>query len=1814
MKRQFIQKRRMPCSCCLEIFLPILFILGIVGAARASTITENPAVNYIVEGKPLVDVVGNSLNLICYNASGATPADVRLRLRSCNFGQPNVTLLCDDPFASLYNVPVPGLCVPRNFAFTVGGLMRDWQEERLLPKFDDFVIMQWGFRIAAAKTLTFGRFANPNINKALFNSGKLFWVGDTAQTRSIINFMNTTYAMYRYVHEPTLWNDYNQLIGYLRSVDGEGKAWGVINVQELTPTSFTVALGWNKSSIIWTNNIRARFAGGLGQQPYGYYVASGFVTFQQALTQYWSTSTVGVSPAEFNNPMSAAPMPTSAYKNSAFLTLAGQLSPLVLVLSFLYSVSQLTKRLVEEKENKLREGMFIMGLGKFSFYGGWILTYALQALITCIVVAIMLKRAILKGSDPFLIFLVYYLFALSSITLAALFSTFFSKSRVSGIVAPLLYFALAIPSFALPPGSSSAALTGISIFSPSAFAGATSLLFTYEVGNGMGWKDTASALDAPNMATCLAFLAGDCILYLLLTLYFDAVLPSEWGTKKHPLFFLPCFWAKKTTAANAAPKDSPNFTDLKNHKNSPLTDMVDGPVKQHLLQANTIEEYPEPSENCTIHINNIRKEFAAGDKVKVAVDNFQLRLFPNHITALLGHNGAGKSTTMNMLTGMLSMSSGDCTIYGASVSAELEKARAEIGFCPQHNVLWPNLTCLEHLEYFAALKGVPSSERREQALAFLNHVDLADKKDAYSSSLSGGQKRKLSVAIAFIGGSRLVLLDEPTAGMDVAARRHTWELLKQMSAGRTIVLTTHYMDEADLLGYRVAIMSKGRLHSYGSPMFLKSRLGTGYTLRISAEKAIENPAPITAMVKFHVPQAELKECKGQEVAYHLPITAAISFPVVLNDIEVRGKMLAGIVGCSMSVSTLEDVFLKIAADEEVEQEQEDLRRGDGTVALSSMHVDAMKVENALQTCFGPNAPSRADCKPSFTRQVGALLHKRLANSRRDRRTICIQIFTPLLCITLAMCLALAGPPGTPEITFDVGLYAPEPQMISTDYCGTKNSYFNPAFTKDIANPDLNLLNFSSLLLATAKTHGRLERFVSVACDVPNNVTGIPTTTYFTNASALHSLPQAVNEYYQATIRNARTDATIRSTIKFNPIPWTIREQGTVDSFVTLIVGFFIMIPFTFIPSTFVSFIVKERECKAKHQQIVSGVGLGAYWVSNYLFDLLSFFVTELLAIIIFLCFQRDEYIGSAENVGCVIALFTMYGLSSIASSYAFSFAFDSHGTAQNIIMLLNFIFGFALVITAYIFKIIEDTKAAAEVLVFFFRLIPSYCLGEGILVLAQAPLQKQLGVTVKLFDMDNTGWALTYMGINFLLFVGITAFLDHPARAKRAQQLLHNKDAIPPPIEHEDVDVAKERAIVESGSRPGDVVVVKHLRKEYGKKVAVKNLSFGVIQGEVFGFLGTNGAGKTTTMSILTGEHMPTNGCASVAGHDVVEEAIASRSVIGYCPQFDSILDLLTVQDHIQLYAAIRGIPAAREKEVVDALITACGLEQYRHVKSKSLSGGNKRRLSVAIALMGSPSVIILDEPSAGMDPVARRELWEVIIAVAKHSSVILTTHHLEEIDVLAHRVGIMVEGELKCLGSLDQLKRKFGTGFELSVRVRSGNSELEQQQNVSQTKIFIQGQFPRAQIAEERQGKLTYNMPHLNSSLARVFQTMISCKELNSAPIEDFTVQQTSLEQVFLRISEAATANEDDSNALSPTTRNEMDNQEPRASNANHLSFLQDSAPITSPLPPQNRTRASAPSAPSSDLSAPLVSHIEPEYEERPLKLRSNDPLDRSL
>uniref|UniRef100_A0A803VGS7 ATP binding cassette subfamily A member 10 n=1 Tax=Ficedula albicollis TaxID=59894 RepID=A0A803VGS7_FICAL len=314
-----------------------------------------------------------------------------------------------------------------------------------------------------------------------------------------------------------------------------------------------------------------------------------------------------------------------------------------------------------------------------------------------------------------------------------------------------------------------------------------------------------------------------------------------------------------------------------------------------------------------IRIHNIKKAYKKKDKKTEALRGLSLTIYEGQITALLGHSGAGKTTLLNVLSGLSFPSEGSATIYNYKLSemGDREEIRGLVGICPQFNSHFEVLTVRENLKTFAEIKGIKSKEVEQEVENILELLDISNIQDTQAEKLSGGQKRKLSIGIAMLGNPQVLLLDEPTAGLDPLSRHQVWSLLRERRAGRAILFSTQFMDEADILADRKAFISHGRLKCVGSSLFLKKKWGICYHLRIHVSEScdLEN---LTSLVKGHIPNATFSGHTQYELRYKLPLENVNKFPDLFSGLDSCSEQ--GIINYGVSLTTLEDVFLRLEGE------------------------------------------------------------------------------------------------------------------------------------------------------------------------------------------------------------------------------------------------------------------------------------------------------------------------------------------------------------------------------------------------------------------------------------------------------------------------------------------------------------------------------------------------------------------------------------------------------------------------------------------------------------------------------------------------------------------------------------------------------------------------------------------------------------------------------------------------------------------------------------------------------------------------------------
>uniref|UniRef100_A0A8D2KS45 ATP-binding cassette sub-family A member 2 n=1 Tax=Varanus komodoensis TaxID=61221 RepID=A0A8D2KS45_VARKO len=1716
-----------------------------------------------------------------------------------------------------------------------------------------------------------------------------------------------------------------------------------------------------------------------------FYFLYGFVWIQDMMERAIINTFVGHDVVEPGNYVQMFPYP--CYTRDDFLFVIEHMMPLCMVISWVYSVAMMIQHIVAEKEHRLKEVMKMMGLNNAVHWVAWFITGFVQLSISVTALTASLKYGkVLLHSDVCIIWLFLAVYAVATIMFCFLVSVLYSKAKLASACGGIIYFLSYVPYMyvAIREEVAHDKITAFekciaSLMSTTAFGLGAKYFALYEVaGVGIQWHTFSQSPvegDDFNLLLSMVMLIVDAVVYGVLTWYIEAVHPGMYGLPRPWYFPLQkSYWlGNGRTEAWEWTWPWSRGTRLSVMEEDQACAME----SRRLEETRGIEEEPThlPLVVCVDKLTKIYKT----DK-KLALNKLSLNLYENQVVSFLGHNGAGKTTTMSILTGLFPPTSGSATIYGHDIRTEMDEIRKNLGMCPQHNVLFDKLTVEEHLWLYSQLKGMAEDEIRKEMDKMIEDLELTHKCHSLVQTLSGGMKRKLSVAIAFVGGSRAVILDEPTAGVDPYARRAIWDLILKYKPGRTILLSTHHMDEADLLGDRIAIISHGKLKCCGSPLFLKSTYGDGYKLTV-VKKHSAPPAPrldsgetqspscpsaispcsevrVTQFIKKYVASCLLVSNTNTELSYILPSEAVKKgcFERLFQHLEHNLDDLH-LTSFGLMDTTLEEVFLKVSEeDQSLENSDADVKeskrdalplpdlpreRGNLLAGSALAHSQASLQSSSSAGSVrgdegGPYAEIYGDYSPLFDnpqdpdnaslqeaeaaepglagrgsfqlegswlklRQFHGLIVKRSHCARRNTKALFSQILLPAFFVCVAMTVALsvpeigdlpplilspsqyhnytqpkgnfipyaneerreyrlkwspdAGPQqlvGTFYLPSGVGatcvlktafnstldqlvqalnLGSSEAKMLAAKYFDAMcvdsftqglplsnfvppppspapsdypfsldedllrawNSTSSPATVREAATSapalpsvvheplrctcsvqgtgfscpsgvgghprqrrvvtgdilvEVTGRNVSEYLLYTsdrfrlhrygAVTFGNIQKSIpaSFGANAPPMVRKIAvrrTAQVYYNNKGYHSMPTYLNTLNNAILRanlpkSRGNPAAYGITLTNHPMNKTSASlsldyllQGT-----DVVIAIFIIVAMSFVPASFVVFLVAEKSTKAKHLQFVSGCDPVIYWLANYVWDMLNYLVPATCCIIILFVFDLPAY-TSPTNFPAVLALFLLYGWSITPIMYPASFWFEVPSSAYVFLIVINLFIGITATVATFLLQLFEhdkDLKMVNSYLKSCFLLFPNYNLGHGLMEMAYNEYLNEYYAKIGQFDKMKSPfeWDIVTRG---LVAMAVEGFVGFFITIMCQYNFLRKPQRLPvstKPVE-DDVDVANERHRVLRGDADNDMLKIENLTKVYksrriGRILAVDRLCVGVRPGECFGLLGVNGAGKTTTFKMLTGDESATGGEAFVNGHSILKEALQVQQSLGYCPQFDALFDELTAQEHLELYTRLRGIPWKDEERVVKWALQKLELTKHADKPAGTYSGGNKRKLSTAIALIGYPSFIFLDEPTTGMDPKARRFLWNLILDIIKTGrSVVLTSHSMEECEALCTRLAIMVNGRLKCLGSIQHLKNRFGDGYMITVRTKSSLS-------VKEVVRFFNRNFPEAVLKERHHTKVQYQLRSEQISLAQVFSKMEQVVAVLG--IEDYSVSQTTLDNVFVNFAKKQSDN----------------------------------------------------------------------------------------
>ncbi|XP_052168457.1 ABC transporter A family member 7-like isoform X2 [Oryza glaberrima] len=583
-----------------------------------------------------------------------------------------------------------------------------------------------------------------------------------------------------------------------------------------------------------------------------------------------------------------------------------------------------------------------------------------------------------------------------------------------------------------------------------------------------------------------------------------------------------------------------------------------------------------------------------------------------------------------------------------------------------------------------------------------------------------------------------------------------------------------------------------------------------------------------------------------------------------------------------------------------------------------------------------------------------------------------------------------------------------------------------------------------------------------------------------------------------------------------------------------------------------TYLVYEKEQKLKIMIKMHGLKDGPYWLISYAY----FFALSVIYMTFFVIF--GSLIGlnffRLNDYSIQFAFFFIYINLQIALAFFVASFFSSVKTATVIGYI--YVFGSGL-LGAFLFRFFVEDRTFPNGWLLVMEIVPGFSLYRGLYELGQyafsgsamgasgmtwGNLRDPINGMCGIFIIMTVEWAFLLMLAFYLDQVSPVGggVRKRPLFFFRCLQKKHTPSLQKPSfvqqgskviVDMEKPDVAQEREVVEQllvGRNANQAIICHNLKKIYpGRdgnpdKLAVRGLSLAVPKGQCFGMLGPNGAGKTSFISMMIGFVKPTSGTSYVHGMDINMDMDHIYTNMGVCPQHDLLWEPLTGKEHLFFYGRLKNLKGAALVKAVEDALKSVNLF-HGGVGDKQVgkySGGMKRRLSVAISLIGDPKVVFMDEPSTGLDPASRNNLWNVVKEAKRNRAIVLTTHSMEEAEVLCDRLGIFVDGDFQCLGNPKELKARYGGAYIFTM-----TTSPDQEQEVEQ---LVHDLSPSANKIYHLSGTQKFELPKQEVKIAEVFRAVEDAKKRFT--VHAWGLVDTTLEDVFIKVAKGSQASSDNS------------------------------------------------------------------------------------
>jgi len=532
-------------------------------------------------------------------------------------------------------------------------------------------------------------------------------------------------------------------------------------------------------------------------------------------------------------------------------------------------------------------------------------------------------------------------------------------------------------------------------------------------------------------------------------------------------------------------------------------------------------------------------------------------------------------------------------------------------------------------------------------------------------------------------------------------------------------------------------------------------------------------------------------------------------------------------------------------------------------------------------------------------------------------------------------------------------------------------------------------------------------------------------------------------------------------------------------------------------------LIKDRETNKTHAMKVMGLRPSMYWLANLLYDTVS------ILPIIFSCLIISQKIKETAPRKLIFIFFSALVVSLNVVVYSYNLA--RHFKNSKIFLLVSFLLVILSWGTAAI--LIENlSKYIFFMIRAFLSFIPQTYLFLGVIVIID--IEKGLLSKTDKYQVFDVPQVLISVLITFLYVIYKDTRITHTPKATAPSLSETPSATFVRSIENElDQSLEDERNMLSSNDLNKYMIKFQNVRKTYSNAYnhALSETTFGVEKGQVFCLVGLNKSGKSTIFDIITRKISPTSGQVFLNSQELTAKNYKPDLSIGLCPQTDTLWKELTVSRHLGIYAKLKGIPRLEMEASIMKVLEGLELLEHKHRRVRELSAGTRRKLCVALAILGAPKLIILDEPTKGVDSRGRRQIWSLLkeMAVENQSTVLVSTHHMEDAELVADKIGIMVEGDMIKIGTINDIRKENSFYYLVIDRVKKEHAKA--------VKDRIKAILPKVQPKEKAgERKITYKVPRglVKSEFASIFRLLED--ELAQKTIGDFSFSDISLNRDF--------------------------------------------------------------------------------------------------